>query len=373
MKYYTARFAILLLCSQIFYSQYASALATDKSYEKFTYPNVQTYFVSPKGNDRHPGSRSAPFKTINMALEHAQPGDRVYLLKGEYYQDVKSVRSGLRDKPILIQGTKSAVLKGESGGRVMQINHDYIHLRNFTIDGLVGKGNSPEDYRKSLIFVQGTEHKQGPEGFVMRSMRIRNAGGECVRLRYHVTKAEIFGNTFYNCGAYDFQLDGRGKNGEAIYIGTSSEQWDDGKNPSADPDHSNYNWVHHNYFLTRGNECVDIKEGAAHNLVENNICAGQQDPASGGFDARGDYNIIRYNVSYANKGAGIRVGGNLVDGRQYGVFNEVYGNKIYDNDNAGIKIMTYPQRYVCGNSMGDNSKGDISGESATFYDPATGC
>ncbi|WP_020407931.1 right-handed parallel beta-helix repeat-containing protein [Hahella ganghwensis] len=369
MKYCTALFGLFLF----FTSHLSLALSSDKSYANFDYPISHTYFVSPKGDDNHPGTKYAPFRTINKALEYAEAGERVYLLEGEYYQDVRTVRSGTADKPILIHGSKKAVLKGESGGRVFQVNHDYIHLRGFTINGLVGDGKSENDYRKSLIFVHGTETRKGPEGFVLRAMRIRNAGGECVRLRYYVTKAEIFGNTFYNCGAHDFQLEGRGKNGEAIYIGTASGQWHDGKKPTGDPDHSNYNWVHHNYFLTRGNECVDIKEGAENNLVENNICAGQQDPDSGGFDARGDYNIIRYNISYENKGAGVRIGGNLVKGKQYGVYNEVYGNKLYDNENAGVKVMAYPQQYICGNAMGDNSKGDIGGDSATFYDPDHRC
>ena len=57
----------------------------------------------------------------------------------------------------------------------------------------------------------------------------------------------------------------------------------------------------------------------------------QQDSESGGFGSRGDYNIIPYNEIYENQGAGIRLGGHVVDNIYYGIGNDVYGNIIYDN------------------------------------------
>ena len=62
-------------------------------------------------------------------------------------------------------------------------------------------------------------------------------------------------------------------------------------------------------FDTQGNECVDIKEGATANVVEHNDCTGQKDPESAGFDSRGSGNVFRFNASYANLGAGVRLGG----------------------------------------------------------------
>ncbi|WP_020409708.1 DUF1565 domain-containing protein [Hahella ganghwensis] len=354
------------------FTQTVWAMPVQNSYEEFDYPNFTTFYVSPTGDDNNSGSEQAPLQSINMALSLAQAGDRVYLQPGHYYENVRSVRHGQADMPIIIHGSKSAVLHGAQG-RILEINHSYIHLRNFTIDGQVGSGNTMEDFRDILVYVKGNEPQQGPTGFVMRAMSLKNAGGECVRLRYYVTEAEIFDNTFYNCGVYDFKFNNGGKNGEAIYVGTSSNQWDDGKNPTGGPDPSNHNWIHHNKFLTNGNECVDIKEGAEYNLVEYNICSGQQDPNSAGFDSRGDHNIFRYNVSHDNKGAGVRLGGNTVDGRQYGVNNQVYGNLLYNNAQAGVKLMAAPQEKVCGNPTSDNTEGDIMGSSAMSYDPELSC
>lgn len=48
--------------------------------------------------------------------------------------------------------------------------------------------------------------------------------GECVRLKNFVTGAQVTDNFIENCGVHDYQFDSSDKNGEGIYIGTSSQQ-----------------------------------------------------------------------------------------------------------------------------------------------------
>jgi parallel beta helix pectate lyase-like protein len=201
-------------------------------------------------------------------------------------------------------------------------------------------------------------------------MTFRNAGGECLRLRYFAQRNEIAGSSFVSCGVHDFRFGAGGKNGEAIYIGTAPEQRGDGKNPTRDPDQSNDNWVHHNSFNTQGNECVDIKEASSANVVEDNICTGQRDPESGGFDARGSGNVFRRNESYGNAGAGIRLGG---DTPADGTGNDVYGNMIHDNRAGGIKIQQQPQGSICDNVMSNNAGGDAVGTYRARFSPAAPC
>ena len=45
-----------------------------------------------------------------------------------------------------------------------------------------------------------------------------------MRLKDYVTGAEIKGNTIKDCGIHDYRFDWGSKNGEGIYIGTSSRQ-----------------------------------------------------------------------------------------------------------------------------------------------------
>src|SRR5262245_6664203 len=277
---------------------------------------------------------------IQSALNRAQPGDTIELAAGDYYEDLVTVRSGKPGAPITLHGPQNAVLHGAGGARVFQVFHDYITFDGFTFDGLAGDPTKASSYRDKLLYAIGTSPQDGVEHLRVLNMTFRNSGGEALRLRYFAKHNEVAYSHFENIGIADFRFGAGGKNGEAIYLGTSNNQWADGKNPTAEPDGSTDNWIHHNTFNTRGNEAVDIKEGAYGNLVEYNTVTGQTDPESGGLDARGDNNTFRYNTIFGNKGAGVRLGGALVGGHQYGQGNNVYGNTIRDNANGGIKLLT---------------------------------
>jgi len=324
--------------------------------------SAQDYYVSPTETD-----------SIQKALDKAMPGDVIHLKSGTYYQDFDTKRSGTSSSPITITGPATAIIKGAGRSRIAQIFHDHYHLKGFTFDGLAGNADSMNSYRDKLLYVHGTGNKEGVNGLKVLNMSFKNSGGEAIRIRYFSHHNEIAYSAFENTGVYDFKFNAGGKNGESIYVGTSSNQWSDGKNPTADPDQSNNNLIHHNSFNTQGNEAVDIKEGAMYNVVEYNTVTGQKDPESGCLDSRGDKNIFRYNTVYGCSGAGIRLGGHNINGHQYGVNNEIYGNKIYDNNNGGIKFQTSPQRNICGNEMSNNEGGNSIGLYGPQFTPTAAC
>lgn len=329
-------------------------------------------YVSPQGSDLLSGNSSdTPIQTIQTAVDKAKPGDTINLAPGQYLQDIVTKIDGTQSQPITITGSADAIVKGGGKGRIIDINHNFIVLNGFTIDGLHGNANSVRDYREKLVYVQGQGKQSGVEGLKINNMRLRNAGGECVRLRYFAKNNEIAFNTIENCGVYDFQFGGmKKKNGEGIYIGTVPEQLNDGKNPTTDIDVSWNNWIHHNTIKTRGNECVDIKEGSRQNTVEYNICTGQKDPESAGLDSRGSENIFRYNEIFKNEGAGVRLGG---DTPKDGNNNQVYGNNIYDNASGGIKIQAENQQQICNNIMNNNTGGDSVGFFGKLFSPTDNC
>ncbi|CAM9238301.1 unnamed protein product, partial [Sphacelaria rigidula] len=189
--------------------------------------------------------------------------------------------------------------------------------------------------------------------------------GECVRLRNFVTNAELSDNVIEYCGVYDYRFgDGEEKNGEAIYVGTSSTQWTGG------PDGTNYNIISGNTIRPYGNECVDVKEGATGNIIEDNDCSEQLDPKSGCFGARGSGNVFRNNLGADCVGAGIRLGGWEVDGVAYGQDNEVYGNAFKTTGNGAIAARVAPQGLICGNDC-DGSSCEIVGEESDDDDATT--
>lgn len=329
-----------------------------------------TFHVSPAGSDRAAGSAEAPWQSIQKALTAAQPGDVIELAPGLYLQDAKTIRDGRRGLPITIKGPSDAVVSGGGGARVLEVNHDYIELRGFTLDGRHAAEERRESYRDKLLYVIGLKPRDGVEGLKVIGMTLRNAGGECLRLRYFAQRNEIAHSTFDRCGVHDFQFKKSGKNGEAIYIGTAPEQLGQRGAPDASSDHSNGNWVHHNTFDTRGNECVDIKEGSTKNLVEHNRCTGQQDKNSGGLGSRGSGNVFRYNVVYGNRGAGIRVGG---DGERDGIDNDIYGNTFRNNAEGAIKAHRGPQAKVCENVVADNGEPTETGRFTRELTPTVAC
>ena len=331
------------------------------SYDKPTVPisSNKRLLVSPDGSD-----------SIQKVIDQAQPGDTIELSPGEYYQDVITKKDGLPGLPITITGPKSAIVKGAGKNRVFEVNHSYITLDGFTIDGHFQPSTNKKSYRDKLIYAIGKSPGRGVTNLRIVNMEIKNAAGECIRFRYLTSNNEVAYNSIVTCGVGDFEFNDGGKNGEGVYIGTAPEQLDDRKNPTTETDRSNSNWIHHNYFNTQGNECVDIKEGSSFNVIEYNNCTGQQDENSGGLDSRGNDNIFRYNNVYDNLGAGVRLGG---DEDEDGVNNQVYNNNITNNKSGGIKFQRTPQGKVCGNEMSGNNKGNSVGSYGDDFEPEKSC
>lgn len=306
-------------------------------------PGGRTWYVSADGATGADGSQDRPFGAIDLAVAEAKAGDTVAVGPGTY-PGFTTARSGRPGAPVRIVGS-AAVIRGDGDGHLVEVNHDHVTIEGFEI--------ARADI---LVWVfQGT-------GVRIVNNVLRDAAGECVRLKYFSTGNEVAGNRIERCGR-DFDAGDHQKNGEGVYIGTSPEQT--GRNPTGEPDASNDNWVHDN-VVTSPAECVDIKEGASGNLVENNVCSGGRDPDGAGFSARGNGNVFRANTSTANKGAGIRLGG---DGDSDGTDNVVVGNRFVDNEGYGVKIRREPQRQICGNEVADNGER----VSNTGADPTAPC
>ncbi|QNS07854.1 DUF1565 domain-containing protein [Streptomyces xanthii] len=327
---------------------------------------ASAYYVSPTGSDGNAGTSSgAPLATIQRALDLAPEGAVVHLASGTYRQDVVTRREN-----VTLTGPASAVVKGAGATRIVQVQHDGTVLDGFTVDGLFGSSSDVSGYRSKLVYVMSTTPGNGVNALRITGMTLKNAADECLRLRYLVTGADVSGNTISDCGVADFRFGGGGKNGEGLYLGTAPEQQGDNGAPDAAPDVSKNNRIHHNTIVTRGNECVDVKENSTNNYVEYNDCSQQRDPISAGLDARGSGNIFRYNTVHDNTGAGVRLGG---DTATDGIDTQVYGNTITGNAGGGVKVMRTPQGPVCSNTMSGNTGGNSVGTYGADYTPDAPC
>ncbi|CAM9272287.1 unnamed protein product [Scytosiphon promiscuus] len=336
---------------------------------------------------------------IQDALDKCQPGDTVAIEEGDYWEDIKTKVDGTASAPITIRGKSGTerskvVLRGDGEWRMLHVAHDYYIIQDFTIDGKAGRAGDSADedeykaaYRNKLLYVLAerkyTERSGGydsaVDGLEVKDMTLKNAGGECLRLKYFVTNAKIHGNEILDCGIHDFRYDQGGKTGEGVYVGTAMNQWNNDGMPTNGVDICANNHVYDNYIKTKGNEGVQVKEGAVDTIIEDNEIYMQRDENSGGIDSRGDRSIIRRNKVEDTHGACIRLGGEKDGGKQYGVDNHVYQNTLRDCDYAGIKIEEADQGVICENSIALPSGASSSYKltrgdgSAGFQDPTMEC
>ena len=78
----------------------------------FLLTQAQVIHVSAAASVGGDGSKAKPFAKIQPALDKAMPGDTVELAPGVYYERVKFPRSGKYQKPIRLNGPRSAIIDG---------------------------------------------------------------------------------------------------------------------------------------------------------------------------------------------------------------------------------------------------------------------
>ena len=335
-------------------------------------------FVGPDGRDTNDGaSPTTPLATIQAALEKATPGTTINLAAGVYHEEPVTVRDGAPGAPITIKGPETgtdrdgryrAVLYGT--GRIFNIDHSWITLDGFTIDGQEQLGGVPfptdlrsvdtwkasvqnrvEDGR--LVYIGSADESRDLTGITISNMFLSSAGGECVRLRNNAHDNTITNSVIQYCGMY-----GKGEggdraeyhNGEGVYIGTSPKSDDQ---PMHDNDTSSANVVSRNIIRTFGSECFNIKENAHDNVFDDNVCSGNAESVQfegSNVELRGYANVVRNNQISDSAGYTIKI---QSDGDEY----DKGGNVVENNRLSGAAGETFKiksdatQGRFCGNDV----------------------
>ena len=105
---------------------------------------VREYFVSPAGNDRNAGSRTAPFRTPDRAAAAARAGDTVTFLPGVYHDTITVFRSGRPGKPVTFRSAEpgKAVFDGSGflrPGGILCRNKSHIAFEGFVFRNFANK------------------------------------------------------------------------------------------------------------------------------------------------------------------------------------------------------------------------------------------
>jgi hypothetical protein len=347
-------------------------------------------YVSPSGRDSNDGASAAtPLATIQAALEKAAPGTVVNLAPGVYREQPTTVRGGAPGAPITIKGPETgtdragryqAVLHGT--GRIFNIDHSWITLQGFTIDGQEQLTATPlptdlrtiDAFKRSvadrvedgrLVYVGSSDDARDLTGVTIDDMFLHGGGGECVRLRNNAHDNVITNSVIQYCG-----MNGKGgenddraefHNGEGVYIGTSPKSEDQ---PMHENDASARNVVARNVIRTFGSECFNVKENAHGNVFEDNVCSSNAESAEfegSTIELRGYDNVVRNNEISDSAGYLIKIqsddeeydrGGNVVENnRMSGAAAEVF--KIKSDARQGR---------MCGNEVASGALFDDDGE-----------
>ena len=276
-------------------------------------------FVSPTGTGPEHGlSTARPFKTIQHALDLAQPGTTISLGPGSYRESVDTKVDGTAQAPITIRGTGAGT--GYAGapavtvygtGHVFDIYNSYYRLDGFAVNGEEGTGRqdlsrpcmSPavafKDANQSVIVDSRPIYVSSPTprtasitNVTIANMTISGSGGECIRLR-NTSNSAMTNSIVSFCGMTAKQTDGAYlyHNGEGIYIGTSPKaghtRYD-----------SSFNVMTGNRINTFGSECLDVKENSHDNMFSNNDCGFNIEPAEyygSNIELRGHNNTVTGN------------------------------------------------------------------------------
>lgn len=312
------------------------------------------YYVNPDtkvGNNANTGtSGSAPFATLQKALDVAQAGATINLAAGTYREAVITKRAGTAAAPITVKGPQEgrdrAVLYG-LGGRVFSIDHSYYTLTGFTIDGQqnIARSEYPnvtslsqiEAFKNSvqakavnskLVYVGASTTSADIVGTTISNMFLNGSGGECVRFRNRAANSLIVDSVIQWCG---MRASGSGDqytyhNAEGVYIGTSPKSTDQ---PFAANDTSNNIVVRNSTVNTYGSECFEVKENANRNRLENSDCGWNDEPSTfqgSNVELRGDHNTVlgsrlsqsrSWNLKLASDSTTYDKGGNTAQGTTF--------------------------------------------------------
>lgn len=346
-------------------------------------------YVSPTGSDTNDGlSAASPLKSVQLALDRATAGATINLAPGAYVGDLSTVKAGTALAPITLRGQDDArsttaprtVVYGT--GHVIDLNHSYYRLTGFAVDGqqaleaayrkdhptsvtgypdmatLVADPTAmtafKDKYQASvrdgrLIYVGN--NASGLTGITIDNMLLQGGGGECMRMRNSTTGSTVENSVVRYCGLFGKPSKDRYvyHNGEGIYLGTSPKSTDQ---PQAGSDATSHNVLTHNSIDTFGSECVDVKEVASGNLISDNDCGYNLEPADSdgsNIELRGDHNTVLGNSIHDSLGWNVKL---VSDSSTY----DRGGNTVSNNtmSSAGHGVSLYSKQSgvtACGNTM----------------------
>lgn len=212
---------------------------------------------------------------LEGALAAIRPGDVVHLVPGTYHGRFGSAVSGTTAAPIVVCGSRDAVLDGGEvdTGYGFHLEADYWVLQGFSVT-----------HSQKGVVLDHANHDE------LRDLGIYGIGDEGIHLRACSSDNLVTDSDIHDVGKTDAHA------GEGIYVGSAVDNW--GTCSSGLPDKSDRNRVIGNRIGPDTTaESVDIKEGTTGTVVTGNTFDGRGMTAADSWvDAKGNDAVITGNT-----------------------------------------------------------------------------
>ncbi len=357
-KKYLARFlttlcALFFICGQVWAQNIPLTVA-------------RSYYLSTSGNDKNPGTISAPFKTITKVNGiRFKAGDALYFKSGHIFKGTLTITAGSlgnKNRPIVIAsyGMGKATINGDSVRAISLYKTAYVTIKNLKLTGLGRKTGN----RENGLAVVNSEHIK-LEGLDISGFQ---KAGLLIDSSSHVSSDGVF---VHDNGSAGITVEGRGskKDSRDIHI-TNCRAENNPGDPTKLDNHSGNGIVvghctnvvidhctatNNGWDMPRiGNGPVGIWCYEADSVTIQHCLSYRNKTSKGGADGGGfdldggtTNSIIQYCFSYDNQGSGYCI-------FQYWGASPFYNNIIRYNitENDGTVSDSQAGIYVW-NSSGD--------------------
>lgn len=256
---------------------------------------------------------------LTTALADAQPGDVITMADGTYKTKSSSVmigkqnasaafrlsKSGTAAQPIILQGTRKAMIDGDNDYGLHLFNANYIQIKGITVFNA-----------KKGIMLDGSNHN------LLDSVEVRNIRDEGVHFR-SFSSDNVIRNSYVHHTGEDKRTGALDNGyGEGVYVGSANSNW--GTYTDGKMDESNRNQILGNTISYTAGEGIDIKEGTANGIIRGNSF---DNAGIAGTNFADSWVDIKGNNWLITENKGVNA---LLDGYQvHGVYNGWGNNNIF--------------------------------------------
>ena len=265
---------------------------------------------------------------LARALSSASGGTMIRLPDGELRGAFRATVSGSAGKPIVLCGSRAAVLSASATSTVFTLEGDYWVLSGFSVIG-----------GQKGVLLDGAQHA------LLTLLSVHGTGNEGVHFRAGSSDNILEWSEVSDTGNESPEF------GEGVYIGSALSHWAEFTGSASTPDRSDRNVIRNNKLGPNVRaELIDVKEGTTGGVIQDNSFDGAG-IASGGFadswvDVKGNgYSLVgNQGVNAAN------------DGFQVHVVDSGWGNdNVFQKNHAEVNAKGYGFR------VGDGAKGTVVG------------